>query len=68
MNLNPRRFAVAASVVLLSVSATACGGAKAGDASSSSDATSCVDTSGDTVKIGFLNSLSGTMAISEKTV
>jgi urea transport system substrate-binding protein len=27
-----------------------------------------VDTSGDTVKIGFLNSLSGTMAISEKTV
>jgi urea transport system substrate-binding protein len=29
---------------------------------------SCLDTSGDTVKIGFLNSLSGTMAISEKTV
>ena len=29
---------------------------------------SCVDTSGDTVKIGFLNSLSGTMAISEQTV
>ena len=29
---------------------------------------SCVDTSGDSVKIGFLNSLSGTMAISEKTV
>ena len=30
--------------------------------------TSCVDTTGDSVKIGFLNSLSGTMAISEKTV
>jgi urea transport system substrate-binding protein len=29
---------------------------------------SCVDTSGSTIKIGFLNSLSGTMAISEKTV
>ena len=29
---------------------------------------SCADTSGDSVKIGFLNSLSGTMAISEKTV
>jgi urea transport system substrate-binding protein len=27
-----------------------------------------VDTSGDSVKVGFLNSLSGTMAISEKTV
>lgn len=31
-------------------------------------ATSCVDTSGDTIKLGFLNSLSGTMAISETTV
>ena len=31
-------------------------------------AAGCVDTSGDSVKIGFLNSLSGTMAISEKTV
>jgi urea transport system substrate-binding protein len=29
---------------------------------------SCVDTTGDTIKIGFINSLSGTMAISEKTV
>ncbi|MCC3297438.1 urea ABC transporter substrate-binding protein [Arthrobacter caoxuetaonis] len=34
----------------------------------SSSAASCVDTSGDSVKIGFLNSLSGTMAISESTV
>ncbi|MFC4001913.1 urea ABC transporter substrate-binding protein [Prauserella oleivorans] len=33
-----------------------------------SSAESCVDTSGGSVKIGFLNSLSGTMAISEKTV
>lgn len=29
---------------------------------------SCVDTSGSKIKVGFLNSLSGTMAISEKTV
>nr|WP_245195178.1 urea ABC transporter substrate-binding protein [Kocuria subflava] len=29
---------------------------------------SCVDTSGDTVKVGLLNSLSGTMAVSETTV
>jgi urea transport system substrate-binding protein len=37
-------------------------------AAAASAAESCVDTSGDSVKIGFLNSLSGTMAISEKTV
>ena len=35
---------------------------------SSGGADSCVDTSKDSVKIGFLNSLSGTMAISETTV
>ncbi|ROZ61734.1 urea ABC transporter substrate-binding protein [Kocuria soli] len=29
---------------------------------------SCVDTEGDTVKVGLLNSLSGTMAVSETTV
>lgn len=35
---------------------------------SSAPAQSCVDTSGSSIKIGFVNSLSGTMAISEKTV
>jgi len=34
----------------------------------SAKAASCVDTSGDTIKVGALNSLSGTMAISEVTV
>lgn len=46
-------------------------GAKAGDetaAGGTSPAASCVDTSGSTVKLGFLNSLTGGMAISEKTV
>jgi urea transport system substrate-binding protein len=42
-------------------------GSRVGDSGGSS-AASCVDTSGDSVKIGFLNSLSGTMAISENTV
>ncbi len=42
-------------------------GSRVGDSGGSS-AQSCVDTSGDSVKIGFLNSLSGTMAISENTV
>ena len=46
-------------------------GARAGDdtaAAGSSAAASCVDTSGSTIKLGFLNSLTGGMAISEKTV
>ena len=61
---------------------TACGskvtpaaGSSSSSTSSSGSATasaaagaSCVDTSGSSIKIGFLNSLSGTMAISEKTV
>jgi len=36
--------------------------------SDSANAASCVDTSGPTIKVGALNSLSGTMAISEVTV
>lgn len=67
MNQNTRRLAAVASVVVLGLSASACGGAKAGDTVNVS-AESCSDTSGDTVKIGFLNSLSGAMSISEKTV
>ena len=46
-------------------------GARTDDAASSeapAAAESCVDTSGDTVKLGFLNSLTGGMAISETTV
>lgn len=42
-------------------------GAKAGETVTTSSQ-SCVDTSGDSVKVGFINSLSGTMAISETTV
>ncbi|EXG82521.1 urea ABC transporter substrate-binding protein [Cryptosporangium arvum] len=46
-------------------------GARAGDdtaAQGSAPAASCVDASGATIKLGFLNSLTGGMAISEKTV
>lgn len=48
-------------------------GSRAGDAptAAESDAAapaSCIDTSGDTIKLGFLNSLTGGMAISEQTV
>ncbi len=60
-----RRVLAASSVLALGLAAGACG-AKSGEQAAAAD--SCVDTSGDTVKIGFLNSLSGTMAISETTV
>jgi urea transport system substrate-binding protein len=60
----PRSLAVALSATLV---LSACG-SRVDDTGGSSSAASCVDTSGSSVKIGFLNSLSGTMAISEKTV
>lgn len=59
--LRAAALAVTASVLLVS-----CGN-RVDDAGDTA-AESCVDTSGDSVKIGFVNSLSGTMAISEKTV
>ncbi|PFG42260.1 urea-binding protein [Isoptericola jiangsuensis] len=64
------RLAVPALAALSVLSLAACGAQvdSPGTASSASAAGSCVDTSGDSVRIGFLNSLSGTMAISEQTV
>ena len=65
-----RALALPAAALTVALAVAGCGArtsddpADAGTAASSS----CVDTSGDTVKIGFLNSLSGTMAISEQTV
>ncbi|GEK18560.1 urea ABC transporter substrate-binding protein [Cellulomonas persica] len=53
-------------VALLALSA--CGSRTDDEASGPSAEGSCVETDGDSVKIGFLNSLSGTMAISEQTV
>ncbi|PYE18745.1 urea-binding protein [Williamsia limnetica] len=63
-----RRSALIAPAALTAVALvlTACGSSASEETSSS--ATSCVDTSGSTVKVGSLNSLSGTMAISEVTV
>ncbi|MDL9947440.1 urea ABC transporter substrate-binding protein [Gordonia sp. ABSL11-1] len=55
---------VALSVVALALSA--CGSSASDEAASTAE--SCVDTSGNTIKVGSLNSLSGTMAISEVTV
>ena len=63
-----RRSALATgSIVAASALLLAGCGSKATE-SDSANAESCVDTSGPTIKVGSLNSLSGTMAISEVTV
>ena len=59
----------AAVAALTTVAALAACGARTGDSGSAAGpAGAVVDTSGSTVKVGLLNSLSGTMAISEVTV
>ncbi|MEX2289579.1 MAG: urea ABC transporter substrate-binding protein [Mycobacteriales bacterium] len=52
------------------VAVSACGGSRVGDLDNagSLSGSSCVDTSGDSVKVGLINSMSGTMSISETTV
>ncbi|MDT0269791.1 urea ABC transporter substrate-binding protein [Streptomyces sp. DSM 44915] len=60
-----RRLAAVAVAAATALALTACG-ARTGEESTNTAAT--VDTSGDTIKVGLLNSLSGTMAISEVTV
>ena len=64
-----RRTAVTAVFLSLGLALTACGSrTDAAGGGAAPAAASCVDTSGSSVKIGFLNSRSGTMAISEVTV
>ncbi|WP_080791696.1 urea ABC transporter substrate-binding protein [Corynebacterium pacaense] len=60
------RYSVVAAGACASLFLASCSGARVGDESSAVE--SCVDTSGDSIKVGFINSLSGTMAISETTV
>lgn len=63
-----RRTAAAAVFLTVGLAATACGAKVDAAGTGPAAAQSCVDTSGSSVKIGFLNSRSGTMAISENTV
>jgi urea transport system substrate-binding protein len=64
-----RAYAGAAMLIAAAMVLTACGGSKTDDdESDAAGGDSCVDTSGDTIKLGFLNSTSGAMAISEQTV
>ena len=64
-----RRTLGAAALLAVGLLLSACG-ARVDDAGAggAAAAPSCVDTSGSEIKIGFLNSRSGTMAISENTV
>ncbi|MFC7535005.1 urea ABC transporter substrate-binding protein [Actinoplanes sp. GCM10030250] len=64
--ISGRRTAATIATVAALAALTACG-AKTSDESAPA-AGAVIDTSGDTVKVGLLNSLSGTMAISEVTV
>jgi len=72
MRLPPRSWfnssALAAGSIVVATSMLVAGcGTRAGD-TDAANVESCVDTSGPTIKVGSLNSLSGTMAISEVTV
>jgi urea transport system substrate-binding protein len=62
------RRTAACVAVLTTVAALAACGARTADKTSTSSAGAAVDTSGAAIRIGLLNSLSGTMAISEVTV
>ena len=63
--LRRRPLTASAAVLAAALALTACG-SRTGESEGTAAATA--DTSGDTVKVGLLNSLSGTMAISEVTV
>lgn len=71
-----RRFSALAAALIMVTASSGCGwgrtvaqkNALEASATGTSNASSCVDVSGSTIKIGFVNSLSGTMAISETTV
>jgi urea transport system substrate-binding protein len=68
-NLGRQHMAAPVALVAMMLVASACG-SRVDDtgASASGGGESCLDTSGDSVKIGLLNSMSGTMSISETTV
>lgn len=68
MDISRTRRLVAVVVVAAMGLLVGCGARVSDDAGTGVAGAACVDTSGSTVKIGFLNSRSGTMAISENTV
>jgi urea transport system substrate-binding protein len=63
-----RLLNAAAVLMVVGLLSAGCGSRVGAAGAGGSSSSTCADTSGSSVKIGFLNSLSGTMAISEKTV
>lgn len=63
-----RRSALAAGSLIAATSLLLAGCGSRASETDTANAASCVDTSGPKIKVGSLNSLSGTMAISEVTV
>ncbi|MCX5041864.1 urea ABC transporter substrate-binding protein [Aldersonia sp. NBC_00410] len=63
-----RLIAAPAALLAAGLVLTGCGSKADDSGESTATAASCVDTSGPTIKVGSLHSLSGTMAISEVTV
>jgi urea transport system substrate-binding protein len=63
-----RRTLSTAAVLAVGIVLSACGARVDDTGRPAAAAPSCVDTSGPEIKVGFLNSRSGTMAISENTV
>src|SRR3990170_957341 len=64
LKFHGRRLMAGSAILVAAVALSACG-SKTGETATNGVT---ADTSGDTVKVGLLNSLSGTMAISEVTV
>jgi urea transport system substrate-binding protein len=63
-----RLLSAAAALMVVGLVSAGCGSRVGAAGAGGSSSSTCADTSGSSVKIGFLNSLSGTMAISERTV
>ncbi|MDX2356079.1 urea ABC transporter substrate-binding protein [Dietzia sp. PP-33] len=61
-----RSFVTATGVITVAALLTACGSRTSDDSASAAE--SCVDTSGDTIKVGAINSLSGGTAINETVI
>ncbi|WP_244242211.1 urea ABC transporter substrate-binding protein [Nocardioides seonyuensis] len=66
LNTRTRTTVATAAVLVAAATLSSCGGTKSG--AEASAASSCVETDGDSIKLGFLNSTSGAMSISEQTV
>ena len=68
MKSQVKHVATTGMVTSLALLLAACGGSKVGDDTAAAAADSCVDTNGDTIKVGAINSLSGPTAINETVI